>query len=516
MSLSTPLRPSLGKIILFAFLFTIFQLSFSSLASAQPTVVPIIGSPAIANPCATVGFQTMNLSGVLTVSKIAYYGNGVLVAPYTYAGTTVENISMNSNDGGNYYVYAIVYYTNGSSVQTVPYQQELHGIGLNALTQSGPADLNCTSPVTFSSSGFVSALYVPTPADVASYTWSYPSSNWTFISGNTSGNSLASTVTVAPDASSAGNVAVTATLFCGYTVTSTVVVPRPTVSPTFGSNPTAICNDATNTFTINAPCGPTSYNWTLSGNTGATFQATGTQSLTTTSTSAVISSGSVGNSNVTLSVESVYPGGVTSGAAAVNIATGILPAPTEIIPASKIEKVSPNSLPDFISPGASYWTVTNGTITSGQGTDDILVKVANVSSGYLYVYASAQDACGTSSSIVSYSQIESNSPPPFIYNSGIFSDSTIAITSSNPLIIPLPSGPSLYPNPSTNSFQVLIPPTDFTKTYVKIYDLSGHSMQTIIPGGQSTLVDASHWAKGTYIVSIFDGQKLTTQKFVKL
>jgi hypothetical protein len=456
----------------------------------------------------------MNLSGDLTVSKIAYYGNGVLVAPYTYAGTTVESISMNANDGGGEYnVYAIVYYTNGTSEQTATYQQALHGIGLSAPT--GSADLNCTSPVTFSS-GFETALYVPTPADVVSYAWSFPSSGWMFISGNTSGNSLTPTVTVTPDASSAGNVAVTATLYCGYTFTSLVLpLTRPTVPPTFGSNPTAICNDATNTFTINAPCGPTSYNWTLSGNAGATFQ-NGTQNLTTTTTSAVITSGSVGNSNVTLSVESVYPGGVTSSAAAVNIATGILPAPTQIVPASMIEKVAPNSLPDFISTGANYWTATNGTVTDGEGSDDIIIKVANISSGYLYVYAYAKDACGTSSPLTAEYQIESNVGTPFAYNSGIFSDSTAAITSANALVSPLPSGPSLYPNPSTNSFQVLIPPTDFTKTYVKIYDLSGHSMQTIIPGGQSTLVDASHWAKGTYMVSIFDGQKLTTQKFVKL
>jgi hypothetical protein len=107
------------------------------------------------------------------------------------------------------------------------------------------------------------------------------------------------------------------------------------------------------------------------------------------------------------------------------------------------------------------------------------------------------------------------SSQPFVYNPAVADSAALipTVAGSNAISI---TAPVLYPNPATNSFQVIIPSTDFTKTYVKIYDISGHLVQTIVPTTQTTLIDASHWAKGTYIVSIFDGQKLTTQKLSKL
>ena len=448
-----------------------------------------------------------------------WYGSGNYVGT-TYHVTDVQNVSMNANDGQwKYNVYAVAYYVNqgtNQTAQTPTYQVQLAALALNTIAQSAPAYLNCPTAVTFSTS-WVSQFYVPqAPSDISSYTWSFPSSGWTITSSGAGSANTAPTVTVTPDANSAGNVMVTTTLNCGYTFTSPVLaITRPTQPPTFGSNPTAICDNATNTFSVNGPCGATGYSWTLSGNAGATFQASGTQSLTTTSPSAVISSGSVGNSNVTLSVASVYPGGATSSPASVSITTGLLPAPTQIIPASGSETVPPGSLAEFYASGGNFWSASDGTVTAGQGGDDAAVRIANVTSGTLIVHVSAKDACGTSSPLTAEYQIVQGSPTPLAYKSGILSDSSDVIASVHPLGNTPPTSLALYPNPATNSFQVILPQTDFTKTYLKIYDISGHSIQTIIPSGQNTLVDASHWAKGTYIVSIFDGQKLTTQKFVK-
>jgi hypothetical protein len=112
MSLSTRLRPSLGKLTLFLFLLTILQLLSSGYASGQPTVQPEAGSPSLANPCAVIGFQLINpdVPAGANLQKIEYYGNGVYVGT-TLNVTDVQKVTVNANDGngGTYNVYAVVY-----------------------------------------------------------------------------------------------------------------------------------------------------------------------------------------------------------------------------------------------------------------------------------------------------------------------------------------------------------------------------------------------------------------------
>jgi Secretion system C-terminal sorting domain len=224
----------------------------------------------------------------------------------------------------------------------------------------------------------------------------------------------------------------------------------------------------------------------------------------------VISAGSVGTSGVNLSVVATYPGGASSTAASYTVVTGILPAPTQIIPNS--ENLPPSSQADFDSPGANLWSVSPGSsiIQRSNNGDDILVQVTSATSGDVIVTAYATDACGTSPGFSRTYPIQSNSGTPLSYHSAL-PDSASALGIA-PL---LPStSPVLYPNPAGGSVQVFIPATDFTRTYIKLYDIKGHLIQMIIPSAQNTTLDISRRAKGIYIVEIFDGKQLMTKKLV--
>jgi hypothetical protein len=74
----------------------------------------------------------------------------------------------------------------------------------------------------------------------------------------------------------------------------------------------------------------------------------------------------------------------------------------------------------------------------------------------------------------------------------------------------------VYPNPVTNTVQVSIAATDYSKSYIKLFDLNGHLLKMIVPSGQTTLVDMTQQSKGIYMMEIFDGKQRTVQKIVRL
>jgi hypothetical protein len=495
------------------FLSFTFSLILQVSSGSAQSIQQLTGNPI--NPCDQVLFNIyISPPTNYTYTSATFYGNGVAIGTFPNNGTLNATVSVAGNDGtGHYNVYAVLTYNDGAlqtqqTTNTVAVQ--IAAMALNPI--SGAANLNCTSAATFSSS-FVSTEFVPAASQVASYAWTLPNSNWVINSGNMSGGSTTPTITVTPDATGTGNMQITAKLTCGYTFTSPVLaVTRATPPPTFSSsNPNAVCNDATSTFAINAPCGSTSYNWTISGNSNVTFQANGTQSLTTTTPSAAVSGGTVGSSGVTLAVQAVWPGGATSGTTSESLATGVPATPTYMTPAH--ENVAPNQTVSFICVPSNHWSVGEGTILTGQGTDAITVKIANVSSGTLSVVANGINSCGAGGNLVSSYPIVSGGGGGFLsYNSQ--GDLTSSANEGFRTLSSVTS-PTVYPNPAINSFNVLLPLTDFTKTYIKIYDMGGHLLQAVFPVGQATLIDASHWAKGTYVVMIFDGKQLTTRKFIK-
>ncbi|TDX02131.1 T9SS type A sorting domain-containing protein [Dinghuibacter silviterrae] len=382
--------------------FVFFLTTLSAFASGE--TITAVNLPSATNPCGQDYFQLTSFTppAGANFQKSMWYGSGVYQATSTDV-TQAVRITCNANDGNwTFTVYCIVYYDNGTTAKSNTINVPLAAIAMNTITQNTPALLNCTSPVTFNTT-FTSQLYVPTPADVSSYTWNVPS-NWTVTSGNGAGGTTNPTATVTPDATTAGNVSVTTTLYCGYTFTSTVLaVSRPTQAPTFGSTPTAICNNSANTFTINAPCGATSYNWSLSGNAAATFQASGSQSLSTPATSVVVSAGTVGSgSTVTVSVASVYPNGATSSPVSVAITTGTKgPFLNNLVDGEKLTGPGPFSWtmrPLTAEPIIAYnWIVEPVATISGKTTNTVTFTTPHLNSnqtGDVYITPEYETACG--------------------------------------------------------------------------------------------------------------------------
>ena len=194
-----------------------------------------------------------------------------------------------------------------------------------------------------------------------------------------------------------------------------------------------------------------------------------------------------------------------------NIYLGIAPFPTQILPTPQtLTSVQPNTVYDFTSPNANFWTATNGTVVSGQGTTDVEILVANLTSGTLTVTGAVQDACGTSDKLVYQYTIKRTGGGG---GGTSFVSDTLGGLSAG---FGSPIKPGVSPNPVTNSVQVAIDATDFSKSYIKLYDLNGRTLKIIIPTSQTTLVDMSKQPRGIYIMEIFDGKQRVIQKVVRL
>jgi len=190
-----------------------------------------------------------------------------------------------------------------------------------------------------------------------------------------------------------------------------------------------------------------------------------------------------------------------------NIYLGIPPAPTVISPANGTS-VKPSNTYDFYSAPANVWNVTNGTIISGGTTNNPEIKPANMVGSTMTVTAATQDICGTSPHLIYQYPISNSGGGGTSFSPDASAGSNTGFGFSDKL--------GVYPNPVTNSVQVTIAAVDYTKSYIKLYDLNGRLLKMIIPTGQTTLVDMSKQAQGIYIMEIFDGKQRTIQKVVRL
>jgi hypothetical protein len=189
---------------------------------------------------------------------------------------------------------------------------------------------------------------------------------------------------------------------------------------------------------------------------------------------------------------------------------GIAPGPTTMSLADGTT-VKAGSDYDIYSAPVNNWSVTNGTILYGQGTNDLGVQVANLNGNTMTVIATVVDFCGTSPELI-YQYPISSSGGGGGGGTRFMSDSAGSLNTGFGAGIKL----GVYPNPVTNSVQVVISSTDYTKSYIKLFDLNGHLLKMIVPSGQTTLVDMTQQPKGIYMMEIFDGKQRTTQKIVRL
>jgi len=224
-------------------------------------------------------------------------------------------------------------------------------------------------------SGTTQVYSIAAVTGATSYTWTLPS-GWTGTSSTTS-------VTVTSGTSS-GIITVVANNTCGSSLSRALTVnitPNPaTPGPISGSN--SVCSGTTQTYSITAVSGATSYIWTLpSGWTGSS-----------TTTSITATAGSIGGN---ISVLSVNNCGISNTSRTLVVSVLSSPAQTGSISGntSPCQGTSQIYYINAVAGASGYtWTLPSG--WSGTSTTTSITTTAGASGGTISVFA--HNNCGTS------------------------------------------------------------------------------------------------------------------------
>jgi hypothetical protein len=307
--------------------------------------------------------QPLNLSVTATGTGLTYQwtlnGNnipGATSATYSVASATVAN-------AGNYQV--VVSNTACSLLSNVV------SVTVNTTAPSQPAAISGTTTVCQGSTQTYSVAAVP---GATSYTWTLPS-GWT---GSSTTNSITATV-----GANSGNITVTANNTCGSSTAQTLAITVNTVPTQPGaiSGTTTVCQGSTQTYSVAAVPGATSYTWTLpSGWTG---------SSTTNSIAATVGSNG-GNIAVTAN-------NACGSSTPRTLAVTVTPIPSQPGAISGTSTVCQGSTQTYsVSPvtGATSYTWTLPSGWTGSSTTNSINAIVGANSGNITV--TANNACGSS------------------------------------------------------------------------------------------------------------------------
>ena len=328
--------------------------------------VTIIGS-APAQPGAITGntsvchgsVQTYSISPVSSTTGYIW----TIPAGWTGSSTTTSITVTTGNTGGNVIVKA----SNGCG------NSPQRTLGVSVIPNPGQPGV-ITGNTTICS-GTTQTYSIASVNGATSYTWTLPS-GW-------SGTSTTTSITVT-SGTAGGNIIVKANNACGSSANRTLFVTVTALPATPGtiSGNNSVCSGTTQTYTIAAVNGATSYLWILpSGWSGS-------------STSTSIST-TVGNSSGNVSVLSVNNCGtsITTRTLAVNISSapaqpGAITGSTSVCQGtSHVYSIS------AVTGATSYtWTLPSG--WSGTSTTTSIIAIAGSLSGTISVIAN--NSCGTS------------------------------------------------------------------------------------------------------------------------
>lgn len=224
-------------------------------------------------------------------------------------------------------------------------------------------------------SGSSNTYTVTNDPSATSYTWTLPG-GWTGTSITNSINTTASTTS--------GNIAVTANNACGNSSPQALAITVNTIPATPGtiSGTTTICSGSTNTYSITAVAGATSYTWALpSGWSGtSTTNSINTTASTTSGNITVTANNSCGN----------------SAAATLAITVNTVPALPSTITGSASFCVDATaqtySVVNDASATSYTWTLPGG--WGGTSTTNSINATASATSGNITV--TANNGCGSS------------------------------------------------------------------------------------------------------------------------
>jgi hypothetical protein len=242
----------------------------SSAAQTLPVVVNVIPStPGAITGTSTICSGTTNTYSITAVSGATSY---TWTMPGGWSGTSTTNsISATaSTTSGNITVTANNSCGN-SAAQTF-------AVVVNT-TPSTPGTITGTTPIC---AGTINTYSVTAVAGAGSYTWTLPG-GW---SGTSTTNSISTTASA-----TSGNITVTANNGCGNSAAQTLAIVVNSIPATPGTitGNTTVCQGSSNTYSITAVSGATSYTWVMpSGWSG------------TSATNSIISSASATSGNITI------------------------------------------------------------------------------------------------------------------------------------------------------------------------------------------------------------------------
>jgi hypothetical protein len=334
----------------------------SSAASLAISVNTIPSIPGAISGTTTICVGTSNTYSISSVGGASSY---TWTLPSGWSGTSTTNsITTTANaTGGNMSVTANNA-CGSSSAQTL-------AITVNTIP-STPGTISGTTTICSGSNNTYSISAVP---GATSYTWTLPG-GWT---GTSTTNSI-----IATASATSGNISVTANNACGSSSaqTSAITVNTPPATPGAISGTSTICSGTSNTYSITAVPGATSYTWTLPGGWSGTST---TNSISTTAdassgTISVIANNSCGSSSAQTFAVTVNTPPATPGI--------ILGSTTICSGSSNIYSVTND-------PSASSYTWTLPSGWSGTSTTNSISTTADPTSGTISV--NANNACGSSS-----------------------------------------------------------------------------------------------------------------------
>ena len=415
---------------------------------AQTLTVNMNTAPTL--PAAISGNETIcaTSSNTYSITAVTDATSYTWTLPGGWTGTSTTNsiTSTSSTTSGNITVTANNA-CGSSSNQTLV-------VNVNASIPAAPGTINGDTTVCGASSNIYSITAV---SGATSYTWTLPG-GWTGTSTTNSLSAVASTT--------GGNITVTANNACGSSATQTVIV---TVSggsalsqPGPISGNASVCPASSNTYSITAVSGATSYTWTLpSGWIG------------TSTTNSITSVASSTSGNITISA---------------NNSCGSSAAQTLSLTVNSVD-TSVSQSGAILTAGASgavyQWiNCIDNTPISGQTNQSF---TASTNGNYAVIVL--QNTCSNTSSC---------------YN--IFSVGIIENNSSMIIII--------YPNPSNGKF--IIEMKQMENGVIEIYNALGEKVyQSILLSTHNvTTIDLSMQPKGIYFANIYDGEKINSKKII--
>ena len=331
----------------------------------EPVFSSCVSAPA--QPAAITGTASVCQSTSQTYSVAAVSGatSYTWTLPSGWSGTSTTN-SITTTAGANSGTVSVTASNGCGTSQAQTFSVTVNPVPTQPQAISGNSTICPNSTNTYN---------VAVVAGATSYTWTLPG-GWT---GTSTTNSITATA-----GANGGIISVIANNACGSSTSQllTIVVSSAPPQPGVISGPTTFCNGSTNTYSIVAISGATSYTWTLpsgwSGN--STTNSINATASTNSGTISVTYTNACGTSpaqqlTVTAGTAPAQPGAITG-------VTTFCPGQTQVYTINSVAGAT------------SYtWTMPSGWSGSSNGTS--ITATTGVNGGQVTV--TATNSCGTSS-----------------------------------------------------------------------------------------------------------------------